>query len=74
MVTNNSNASEFFREQAMLLFEEYKSGKVTTEEYVRLLGMVYGDYLDLHPEEHPYNDDKKRIEREVEQRLNPEAD
>ncbi len=66
-------ASEFFRDQALLLFDEYKAGRINTHEYMRLLGMVYGDYLDLHPEEHPYYDDRERIKREVAQRLNPQA-
>jgi len=67
----NSNASEFFREQALLLFEEYKAGKITADQYMELLGMVYGDYLELHPEEHPYYEDRRRIERRVKQFLHP---
>ena len=47
----SSNASEFFREQALILFEEYRNGKINADEYMKLLGMVYGDYLDNHPEE-----------------------
>ena len=61
----SSKASEFFREQALILFEEYRNGKINANEYMKLLGMVYGDYLDNHPEEHPYFYDKQRIESQT---------
>jgi len=69
MTKSTTNASEFFKEQALLLFEEYKLGRITVHQYMQLLGMTYGDYLDFHPEEHPYYADRQRINQQTKQAL-----
>lgn len=51
------------REQIDLLFEQLRSKQIDVHQFMRLLGMVYGDYLDFHPMEHPYYYDRERIEK-----------
>ena len=50
------------QEQIDLLFEQLRSKEIDVHQFMKLLGMVYGDYLDFHPTEHPYYYDRQRIE------------
>jgi len=59
---NESPKENDLQEQIDLLFEQLRSEKINVHQFMQLLGMVYGDYLDFHPEEHPYYHDRKRIE------------
>ena len=50
-------------EQVELLSDQLRNGEINIHQFMKLLGMVYGDYLDFHPEEHPYYNDRERIEQ-----------
>lgn len=51
-----------FEEQVELLLEQLRQKEITVSEFMKLLGMVWGDYVEFHPEKHPYYEDKKRID------------
>jgi len=43
----------FLNEQITVLFEQLRDEQIDAHQFMRLLDMVYRDYLDFHPEEHP---------------------
>ena len=42
------------REQTNLILAEYRRGEIELNQAMKLVGMVFGDYYDFHPEDHPY--------------------
>ncbi len=60
---SNGPAYRELKEQIDLLFEQLREGEIDVHQFMHLLDMAYGDYVDFHPEEHPYYYDKRRIEQ-----------
>lgn len=40
-------------QQIAFLWSQLKQKAITIHDFMKLLDMAYGDYLDFHPEEHP---------------------
>ncbi len=60
----NKRAENDLQEQVKLIFAEYRCGDINIDQVMKLIGMVYGDYYDFHPEDHPYYAERKQRERD----------
>lgn len=50
----NKRAENDLHEQIKLVLAEYRRGDINIGQVMKLIEMVYGDYYDSHPEDHPY--------------------
>ncbi len=53
------------KEQVKFLMGQLRIGAVNIHQFMKLLEMAYGDYLDFHPEERPSYYDKPDIKPET---------
>lgn len=56
----NKRAEADLKEQIKLILAEYRNGEVNIDQVMKLIAMVYGDYYDSHPEDHPYYAEQQR--------------
>jgi hypothetical protein len=54
---------EELKDQIDLLLEQLRQGDINVHQFMKLLDMCYKDYIEFHPEEHPYYNDRRRIEQ-----------
>lgn len=58
----NERVKADLNEQIKLVLSEYRCGNINIGQVMRLIDMVFGDYYDFHPEDHPYYEERKRKE------------
>jgi len=56
MTNKKSERDIFLEDQIDFLMSQLRSGFINVHEFMKLLEMTYGDYLELHPREHPVYD------------------
>lgn len=65
----NQRAQADLNEQTKLIMRELRCGEIDIDQFMKLLNMIYGDYYDSHPEDHPYYAERKEREREEARRF-----
>ena len=51
MLTMNEKTERSLRAQVNFLMQEYRYNRISFPELMKLIDMVYKDYLEFHPEE-----------------------
>ena len=59
------NPSDELKDQIKFLVSQLRKKEIDLHQYMTLLDMAYQDYLELNPEEHPYNADRQRIKESI---------
>lgn len=62
------------QEQVDFLLDQLRQKAIDIHQFMQLLAMAYGDYLDFHPEERPGTYDRKRMEQSCRQQLRNHED
>ena len=57
-----AKGEDVLQEQIVFLLGQLHTGNVTVHEFMKLLEMQYGDYLDFHPEERPEWYDRSKLD------------
>jgi len=52
------------KDQINLLFIQLQNNSIDPHQFMKLLDMVYSDYLDFHPEARPDYYDRENIDRQ----------
>ncbi len=56
------SSEKALHEQIAYLLKQLHCGDVTVHQFMKLLQMTYGDYLEFHPEERPDYYDRDKID------------
>lgn len=51
------------KKQVDFLLDQLRQNTITIHQFMQLLGMAYGDYLDFHPEERPGEYERRQLEK-----------
>ncbi len=62
-----TNGEKVLKEQISYLLGQLRTGNVSVHEFMKLLEMMYGDYLDFHPEERPDWYDRSKLDEFLKQ-------
>lgn len=52
------------RDQVDFLMSQLRAGSIDIHEFMQLLDMAYGDFLDFHPEERPGLNERKQYDEQ----------
>ncbi len=61
---------EHLRDQIKFLVGQLHVGSVSVDQFMKLLDMAYGDYLELYPDQRPDYYDRKTIDKQF--RIEPD--
>ena len=56
---------ESLQEEIIFLLDQLRFKEIDLHQFMVLLDMIYQDFLEMNPEEHPYYGDRQRIKESV---------
>jgi hypothetical protein len=57
--------TENVHDEIKFLLDQLRKKEIDLHKFMILLDMMYQDFLELNPEEHPYYEDRQRLKKSV---------
>ena len=57
--------TESLQEEIRFLLDQLRLKEIDSHQFMVFLDIIYKDFLEMNPEEHPYYDDRQRIKESV---------